>query len=238
MINIQIDQNIQIILNFLAFNWTRFKMNAPQLGAMPGLTRAGAVAAGAIVVVFLAVATVVAGLPNPTPVTLGIRIAALWGLLAMGIAALMTPFLAEVRRAFGSPFLRVHHAFAGFGLAAITLHPVLVAVRSSSLLVFIPTLPFLDSYAINAGRVALPLIYVAVIGALVRARFAEWRYFHLVIYLGFLFGLLHGTFMSQFFFENLFLTALFLGLGVAVVGAFVAKRWQRRKRARANPRTG
>lgn len=226
MINIQIDQNIPIILNFLAFNWTRFKMNAPRLGAMPGLTRAGAVAAGAIVVVFLAVATVVAGLPNPTPVILGIRIAALWGLLAMGIAALMTPFL------------RVHHAFAGFGLAAITLHPALVAVRSSSLLVFIPTLPFLDSYAINAGRVALPLIYVAVIGALVRARFAEWRYFHLVIYLGFLFGLLHGTFMSLFFFENLFLTALFLGLGVAVVGAFVAKRWQRRKRARVNPRTG
>lgn len=205
---------------------------------MPGLTRAGAVAAGAIVIVFLAVATIVAGLPNPTPVTLGIRLAALWGLLAMGIAALMTPFLAEVRRVFGSPFLRVHHVFAAFGLAAITLHPVLVAVRSSSLLVFVPTLPFLDRYAINAGRVALPLIYVAVIGALVRARFAEWRYFHLVIYLGYLLGLLHGTLMSQFFFGSLFLTALFLGLGVAIVGAFVAKRWQRRKRADATRRTG
>jgi predicted ferric reductase len=205
---------------------------------MPGLTRAGAVAAGAIVIVFLAVATVVAGLPNPTTVTLGIRLAALWGLLAMGIAALMTPFLAEVRRVFGSPFLRVHHVFAAFGLAAITLHPVLVAVRSSSLLVFVPTLPFLDRYAINAGRVALPLIYVAVIGALVRARFAEWRYFHLVIYLGYLLGLLHGTLMSQFFFGSLFLTALFLGLGVAIVGAFVAKRWQRRKRADATRRTG
>lgn len=205
---------------------------------MPGLTRAGAVAAGAIVIVFLAVATVVAGLPNPTPVTLGIRLAALWGLLAMGIAALMTPFLAEVRRVFGSPFLRVHHVFAAFGLAAITLHPVLVAVRSSSLLVFVPTLPFLDRYAINTGRVALPLIYVAVIGALVRARFAEWRYFHLVIYLGYLLGLLHGTLMSQFFFGSLFLTALFLGLGVAIVGAFVAKRWQRRKRADTTRRTG
>lgn len=205
---------------------------------MPGLTRAGAVAAGAIVIVFLAVATVVAGLPNPTPVTLGIRLAALWGLLAMGIAALMTPFLAEVRRVFGSPFLRVHHVFAAFGLAAITLHPVLVAVRSSSLLVFVPTLPFLDRYAINTGRVALPLIYVAVIGALVRARFAEWRYFHLVIYLGYLLGLLHGTLMSQYFFGSLFLTALFLGLGVAIVGAFVAKRWQRRKRADTTRRTG
>ena len=213
-------------------------MNAPRLGAMTGMTRTGAVAAAAIVVVFLAVAAVVAGLPGTTPVTLGIRIAALWGVLAMGIAALMTPFLAEVPRVFGSTFLRVHHVFAAFGLAAITLHPVLVAVRSSSLLVFLPTLPFLERYAINAGRVALPLIYVAVVGALVRSRFAEWRYFHLVIYLGFLIGLLHGTVMSRFFFEDLFLTTLFLGLGVAVTVAFVAKRWQRRKRAPANPRAG
>lgn len=213
-------------------------MNGPRLGAMPGLTRAGAVAAGALVVVFLAVAAVVVGLPNPTPVTLGIRLAALWGVLAMGIAALMTPFLAEVRRVFGSPFLRVHHVFAAFGLAAITLHPVLVAVRSSSLLVFVPTLPLLERYAMNAGRISLPLVYVAVVGAVVRARFAEWRYFHLVIYLGFLLGLLHGMFMSRFFFGNLFLTALYLGLGVAVAGAFVAKRWQRRKRAPATPRTG
>ena len=105
---------------------------------MLGMTRAGAVAAGAIVVVFLTVAVIVADLPNSTPVTLGIRLGALWGTLAMAIAALMSPFLAEIRRVFGAPFLRVHHVFAAFGLAAITLHPVLVAVRSSSLVVFLP----------------------------------------------------------------------------------------------------
>ena len=205
---------------------------------MPGLTRTGAVAAGAIVVVFLAVAAVVAGLPTPTPVTLGIRIAALWGLLAMGIAALKTPFLAEVRRVFGSPFLRVHHVFAAFGLAAITLHPVLVAVRSSSLLVFLPVFPFLERYAPNAGRIALPLIYIAVVAALLKTRFSEWRYFHLILYLALLLGLLHGVVFSDWFFGNLFLNVLYLGLGAAIVGAFVAKRWQRRKRARATPRTG
>ena len=205
---------------------------------MPGLTRTGAVAVGAIVVVFLAVAAVVAGLPTPTPVTLGIRIAALWGLLAMGIAALMTPFLAEVRRVFGSPFLRVHHVFAAFGLAAITLHPVLVAVRSSSLLVFLPVFPFLERYAPNAGRIALPLIYIAVVAALLKTRFSEWRYFHLILYLALLLGLLHGVVFSDWFFGNLFLNVLYLGLGAAIVGAFVAKRWQRRKRARATPRTG
>lgn len=196
---------------------------------MPPLTRAGAVAAGVIAVVFLAVAVIVADLPNPTPVTLGIRLAALWGTLAMGIAALMTPFLAEIRRVFGATFLRVHHLFAAFGLAAITLHPALVAVRASSLAVLLPSFPLLERYAINGGRFALPLIYIAVAGAFIRTRFAEWRYFHLVIYLGFLLGLLHGTLLSQYFFGNPFLLVLYLGLGVAVIGAFVAKRWQRRR---------
>jgi len=199
---------------------------------MPRLTRAGAIAAALIVVVFLALAVIVADLPTTTPVTLGIRLASLWGLLAMAIAALMTPFLAEIRRAFGSPFLRVHHVFAAFGLAAITLHPVLVAARSASLLVFIPTSPLLEGYVINAGRVALPLIYVAVLGAVIRNRFGEWRYFHLVIYLALLLGLIHGALISRFFFGNPFLAVLFLGLGVAIAGAFVLKRWQRRPRPR------
>lgn len=205
---------------------------------MPSLTRAGAVAAGAIVVAFLAIAVIVADLPNPTPLTLGIRLASLWGLLAMGIAALMTPFLAEIRRLFGSPFLRVHHVFAAFGLAAITLHPVLVAIRAASLTVFLPVTPFLEGYVPNAGRVALPLIYIAVVGALFRTRFAEWRYFHMVMYLALLLGLLHGTLFSQYFFGNLFLNVLFLGLGVAIIGAFVLKRWQRRRRVRPVPQTG
>jgi predicted ferric reductase len=205
---------------------------------MPPLTRAGAVAMAAIVVAFLAVGVIVTDLPNQTPVTLGIRLAALWGLLAMGIAALMTPFLAEVRRIFGAPFLRVHHVFAAFGLAAITLHPVLVAVRSSSLSVFLPVFPFLERYAPNAGRIALPLIYIAVVAALIRMRFAEWRYFHLILYLALLLGLLHGVVFSDWFFGNLFLNVLYLGLGVAIVVAFVAKRWQRRKRASPAPRTG
>lgn len=205
---------------------------------MPRLTRAGAVAAGAIVVVFLAVAVIVTDLPNSNPVTLGIRLASLWGLLAMAIAALMTPFLAEIRRVFGRPFLGIHHVFAAFGLTAITLHPVLVAVRAASLLVFLPTAPLLEGYVMNAGRISLPLIYVAVVGALIRSRLGEWRYFHLVIYLAIILGVVHGALLSRFFFGNPFLAVLFLGLGVAIVGAFVEKRWQRRRRARPTPRTG
>jgi predicted ferric reductase len=210
----------------------------PRLDAMPGLTRAGAIAAGAIVVVFPAVAVIVAGLGDQTPVTLGIRLGALWGLLAMSIAALMSPFLVEIRRLLGAPFLRIHHVFAAFGLAAITVHPVLVAVRSASLSVFLPVFPFLERYAPNAGRVALPLIYIAVVAALLRTRFTEWRYLHLILYAALLLGLLHGVVFSDWFFGNLFLNVLYLGLGVAIVAAFALKRWQRRARPRPAPRSG
>lgn len=201
---------------------------------MLGLTRAGSIAAGAIVVVFLVVGVIVAGLPDQSPVTLGIRMGALWGLLAMSIAAVMSPFLAEIRRVLGAPFLRVHHVFAAVGLAAITLHPILVAVRSGSLDVFLPVFPFLERYAPNAGRIALPLIYIAVVAALLRTRFSEWRYFHLIMYLALVLGLLHGVVFSDWFFGSVFLSVLYLGLGVAIVAAFVLKRWRRRERRRSS----
>jgi hypothetical protein len=104
-----------------------------------------------------------------------------------------------------------------------------VQARGGSLFVFLPVTPFLEGYVANAGRIALPLIYIAVVGALFRTRFSEWRYFHLIIYLALLLGLLHGTLFSRYFFGSLFLNVLFLGLGAALVAAFVAKRWQRRR---------
>lgn len=190
----------------------------------------------AIVLVFLAIGVVVFAVPVRNPLTLGIRLASLWGFLAMAIALLLAPFLADVRRIFGEPFLRVHHLFAGIGLAAITLHPVLVAARSASLAVFLPVVPLLEGYVPNAGRIALPLIYIGVIGSLLRRQVREWRYVHLLLYAALLLGSIHGALMSDIYFGNPFLAALYPALAVAVVGVFVAKRLQRRRRPA--PRAG
>lgn len=205
---------------------------------MKGLTRPGAVITGAIVVVFLVVAVIAIRLSDSTPVTLGISIAALWGLFAMELAAILTPFIQEIPGISGDPFLRVHHAFAAFGLAAITLHPGLIAERSWSLFVLIPTLPYPDRFAQNSGRIALLLIYLVVIGALVRMRFTEWRYVRLVIHLCLLLGLLNGSSLSRRSFGDGSLFLLYLWLGVAPVGAFALKRWQRRTMAPASPPPG
>ncbi len=212
--------------------------HGPRLGAMLGLTRAGAVAAGAIVVVFLAIAVIVTDLPASSPVTLGIRLASLWGLLAMGIAALMSPFLAEIRRVFGAPLPRSS--------------PRLRRIRPRR--DHAPPDPRRDSRRLGshpppvpspAGEVCTecgsnrpaahlrrrgrrpdpePAAEMAVSPSrdLPRARpRSDPR-----------------RPSQRFFFGDPFLNVLFLGLGVAIVGAFVAKRWQRRGRARPAPRTG
>jgi hypothetical protein len=66
------------------------------------------------------------------------RLLGLYGFLFLGVATLMTPFLAEVTRAFGKPFLKVHHTFSAIGIASITLHPVFNAVQRLSFAVFVP----------------------------------------------------------------------------------------------------
>ncbi|HIH02361.1 MAG TPA: hypothetical protein HA263_00405 [Methanoregulaceae archaeon] len=134
---------------------------AHTFGAIPRSVRVGAVVVTA------------RSLPDSTPVTLGIRLVSLWWLLAMAMTALIPLFLANVRRVFGHPFLGVHYIIAAFGPAAITIHPILVAARVASLLVFFPSMRLPEGYVIKASGIALPLIFVAVPGAFVRTGLGE-----------------------------------------------------------------
>jgi hypothetical protein len=201
------------------------------------LYRSGAVVVTIVVGAFVGVgvAAVVA-----TPVdnlNLGIRLASLWGLLAMACALLLAPFLADIRRLLGQPFLRIHHLFAAIGIASITLHPVLVAVRASSMAVFIPsTGGSVTGFLFGAGRIALPLCYIGIVGALLRNRVPEWRYIHLLLYAALLLGLVHGWLQSRAFFGIELLAGLYLALGIAIPCAFVLKRWQRYRVRRRSAR--
>lgn len=53
-----------------------------------------------------------------------IRLFALWGYLSLSIAAIMTPFLKEIYKILGRPFIKIHHVFAFLGLILITFHPI------------------------------------------------------------------------------------------------------------------
>lgn len=93
------------------------------------VTRTGWLVITGIVVFFAIPVAVVATNPSISPLTSGIRIAGLTGFVALAGAMIMTPFLPEIYRNFGRPFLRIHHLFAVAGIILVTLHPVLLAIR-------------------------------------------------------------------------------------------------------------
>ncbi len=157
-----------------------------------------------------------------------IRLTALYGLLFLSISSIMTPFLKEVTRAFGRPFIRVHHVFMGVGLTLATLHPVVLAVVTGNAGVFIPIFSSWYGFWAGAGRIALIIAYIAALAALLRGRFGAWRYVHALVYLVLTFVIVHAALLGSDF-ETPAIMAIYYVLYALVVAAFFLKRLQRRK---------
>jgi len=121
-----------------------------------------------------------------------IRLFALWGYICLAVAAIMAPFLKEIYKMFGKPFLKVHHFFAFSGLLLITLHPAYVAFQSRSAAVFIPVFTSWYGFWVYAGRPALIVLYLALIVVLFRKKFKFWRIIHSLMYLVLFFGFIHA----------------------------------------------
>lgn len=159
-----------------------------------------------------------------------ISLFALLGYVSMSIAALMTPFAAELYKILGKPFIKTHHIFAISGLILITLHPVSLAIYTANPFVFLPKF---DSWIVFwelAGRPALILIYIgATAGALRNIYKNSWKKFHNLLYVALFFGLIHGTLIGSSF-RNIFVTVIFHLLFLSVMIAFIYKRRQNYKR--------
>ena len=117
-----------------------------------GITQQGKLTLLAIGVTFLIVTIIKLTIPAPTPYNFFIRLFALWGFIAMAIATIMTPFLREVTKNLGKPFLKIHHFFAFSGTALITLHPITLAIERASLSVFLPNFESWYLFWLLAGR--------------------------------------------------------------------------------------
>jgi len=90
-----------------------------------------------------------------------LRVSGLVGMLSLSLAALMTPFIAQIRAHFGASFLQVHHLFAALGLILATLHPIILALQTLDPGVFLPSFATLDIFLALGGRMALILMYIA-----------------------------------------------------------------------------
>ncbi len=195
------------------------------------VTRTGWLVITGIVVFFAIPVAVVATNPSISPLTSGIRIAGLTGFVALAGAMIMTPFLPEIYRNFGRPFLRIHHLFAVAGIILVTLHPVLLAIRLMTVAVFLPAFGSLYEFFALGGRLALILMYGALAGVFIRAAIpAWWRVLHALMWVVLVLALLHGMLIGTDFREPI-IGALFTTLTIAALGAFFAKRIKRRRTA-------
>ena len=173
-----------------------------------------------------------------------IRLFALLGLSSMFVASMITPCQKELYKIFKVPFVKIHHYLTIFGLTVITLHPVLFAIERAiattareGASVFLPVFTSAFDFWLLAGRPALIIIYIAVIGALIRKGFKKgWRWMHALNYIALIFGVVHGIMNGSDFYgfigpisgnvSGFIMTLMFLLMTAMTIATFTLKRIQ------------
>jgi sulfoxide reductase heme-binding subunit YedZ len=162
---------------------------------------------------------------------------ALSGYSAVFLSILSSAYLRELVRFFGRSFVKVHHVASVTGLVLIGLHPVVVAINTSSAAVFIPRFDSLLVFLTLGGRLAWYLIGIASLAALLRVRLKNtWRSIHYLNYVAFLLASVHASLLGTTFFgrgvQGIVLKAVLAVLALVVVYVFVRRRLARRSRRR------
>jgi len=169
-----------------------------------------------------------------TPFTDGfnfvIRFGALFGFTSMFIATMMTPFVVQLYKIFGKSFVKLHHIYSIAGLILITLHPVAFAIFRLDITVFLPDFSSWYGFWSLGGRLALLLIYIAVIGALLRKKFMKnWRYIHALNYVALFLAYVHGILIGSDF-QNLGILIIFTIMIILSFSVLIFKRYLSFKR--------
>ncbi len=170
--------------------------------------------------------------PAGSPLSWGIRGAALLGYLAIFLASLSSIYMRQMYQFFGRPFVKVHHTLSVTGLIMMTLHPLGVALQSANLRVFLPRFDSMRVFLELGGRPAWYLIGAASLAAVLRKSIGQnWRAIHVLNYIAFLLATVHAVLIGTDF-----LSPVMKGVGVVmalvVIGAFIQKRLQKRNRSK------
>ncbi len=166
-----------------------------------------------------------------------IRLGALFGFTSMFIATTMSPFMVQLYKIFGKPFVKQHHIYSIFGLIMVTLHPVVFAISVMNILVFIPDVSSWLAFWELAGRPALIIIYIGALAAILRTKIKKyWRFFHYLNYIALIFAYVHGVLIGTDF-QNPGIFTLFTIMLVISIGTFGYKRYQTYTRKRRLKKT-
>jgi sulfoxide reductase heme-binding subunit YedZ len=206
------------------------------------ISRSGYGIVGLIILLFVLITSIVLSDPSSyaTPLGLFVRLSALYGFLMTAVASVITPYLVQVARTFGKPFIRIHHTFAALGIALVTVHPISFALLVKTPVVFIPTFQTWIDFWANGGRIAFILLYIAAIGGLLRTRWKPWRYPHGLMYAVLLFAIVHANLIGTDFVHDgiqWFYNIVFAMVVVAFV-LNIRKKWRSRQKTTASRKIG
>ncbi len=177
-----------------------------------------------IAALILVVLLVSLGSTGATFISRFIRGTALLGYLALFLATLSSIYMRQMFQFFGRPFIKVHHILSVSGLVLVTLHPLGVAIASSSWRAFLPKFDSLTVFLELGGRPAWYLIGAAALAAVWRKAIGKnWRWIHALNYIAFLLGTVHAIMIGTDFVSPV-MKVIAGAMGVIVVGAFVQKR--------------
>jgi len=162
-----------------------------------------------------------------------VRALALSGYLLVFLATLSSASLPALAKAFGRPFVAVHHVATVAGFAAMVAHPLAYSLAFGSLEPLVPRAESVYDFLLWAGRPALALFIVAVAAGALRLAFKKgWRFFHLVTYLAFLLVTVHANLIGATFQASIVVRAASWVMAAAATAVFVHKRVLRRSAAR------
>jgi DMSO/TMAO reductase YedYZ heme-binding membrane subunit len=151
------------------------------------------------------------------------------GYLAVFLTAVTSAYMRELFQLLGRPFIKVHHVYSVAGLVLITLHPLAAALRSSSLLVFLPDFSSFYQFFSLGGRPAWYLIVAASLAALYRAAIGQrWRLIHYLNYVAFFLATVHAILIGTDFVSPV-MKGIAILMALVVIWVLVRKRVQRRK---------
>ncbi len=154
------------------------------------------------------------------------RIIGLTGLTSLFITILLSLMVKESKNIFGVYYIKIHHFFSIMSLVLITLHPVIVAIDFGTTGVFIPKFGSWKEFLTEGGRVALYLIYFAVIIAVLRKNIKRyWKYFHYFLYPAFFLSAIHGILKGTDS-DNRIMFFLNTAMVTVVAIIFLYKRYQ------------
>ena len=176
-----------------------------------------------------------------TPFTDGfnfvIRFGAIFGFTSMFIATMMTPFVVQLYKIFGKPFIKMHHIYSITGLILVTIHPIAFAIFRLDITVFIPDFNSWYGFWSLGGRLALILIYIAVIGAVLRKKIKKnWRIIHILNYVALFLAYVHGVLIGTDF-QNIGILIIFTIMIVLSFGVLFFKRYLIYKRKKGKRKT-